>query len=118
MRYLPSDSCCNSPRCTNEQKLKMNRLRVDRRSFLKISSAAAGSLLLELYCKKPQSNAQKNGHFALSAFIEIDSDGRTTIVAPKPEIGQGVRTSLPMMIAEEMDADWSRVVVKTPDILA
>src|SRR5882724_7928780 len=48
----------------------------------------------------------------LNAYVSIASDGTIEIMAPAPEMGQAVNTSLPLIIAEELDADWSRVKVQ------
>ncbi|MDQ6827463.1 MAG: molybdopterin-dependent oxidoreductase, partial [Gemmatimonadota bacterium] len=50
-----------------------------------------------------------------NVFIEIGTDGAVTITAPCPDMGQGVRTSLPLLVAEELDADWSRVRIVQAD---
>ena len=50
--------------------------------------------------------------FIPNAFIRIDSNGLVTIVVARPEIGQGVRTALPMLVAEELDPDWSKVRIE------
>lgn len=81
-----------------------------RRDFLRISLTAAGGMLLSL--DSPAFASEEGGAPAqLTPFVRIDPDGRITVYAPKPEIGQGVQTSLPMIIAEELDADWKRVTV-------
>src|SRR5712672_302704 len=53
-----------------------------------------------------------DGKFAPNAFIRIDSAGKTTLVMPQVEMGQGVYTSIPMILAEELDADFSQVTLK------
>ena len=55
---------------------------------------------------------ERNAAAMLGLFVRIDPDGTTCIGARTTEIGQGVRTSLPMLIAEELDADWDRVIVE------
>lgn len=91
--------------------------RLSRRAFLQVSTLAAGGFALSMYVPpsaraatiKPGANAQ------LNAFVKIATDGRITIFAHNPEIGQGIKTSLPMVVAEELGARWSDVeVVQSP----
>ena len=89
----------------------MDTLMVDRRCFLKVSALAGGGLLLGLY----DTPAADLPSFSPSAFIRIDADGSVTVMAKNPEIGQGVKTSLPMIIAEELDVDWSNVRIVQAD---
>ena len=94
--------------------------RVDRREFLRASALAGGGVLLATYLAPLGSAAdalaaQLPAEFVPNAFIRITPDGVVTITAKNPEIGQGVKTMLPMLIAEELDADWSRVRVEQGD---
>ena len=81
---------------------------VSRRSFLKASAAAGGGLLLgfALDCEEGDAAA---GTFAPNAFIRIDRDGAVTLVMPQVEMGQGTYTSMPMLIAEELEVELSEV---------
>jgi len=84
---------------------------VSRRTFLVASAAAGGGLLLD-FAVPGLAQAQGPGGAAslwLNAYIRITPDGIVTIVAKNPEIGQGVKTALPMIIAEELDCDWKNV---------
>jgi isoquinoline 1-oxidoreductase beta subunit len=97
-------------------------VRVNRRQFLQVSALAGGGLALGLY-ESPLATAlgagqARRGAAELSprAFIEIHPDGKVTIMAKNPEIGQGVRTMLPMLIAEELDVDWAQVQVRQSDL--
>lgn len=93
-----------------------NDLRLNRRSFLRVSSAAAGGLLVSLYFDLPSAIAQENQPAAKvyppDAFVHIRPDGKIMITVNRLEFGQGVHTALPMVLADEMDADWSQVVAE------
>jgi isoquinoline 1-oxidoreductase beta subunit len=94
------------------------RAALSRRSFLRLGAAVGGGFALGLY-DKPLALAQGPGprpDLSPRAFISIAPDGIVTIMAKSPEIGQGVKTMLPMLIAEELDADWSMVRVQQGDL--
>jgi isoquinoline 1-oxidoreductase beta subunit len=89
-----------------------------RRTFLQISALTGGGLALGLF-DSPFASAQfgpPRAELTPRAFIHIAPDGAITIMARAPEIGQGVKTMLPMMIAEELDADWGKVRVEQADL--
>src|ERR1700728_4174257 len=90
---------------------------VNRRSFLRVSSLAGGGALLSLYIKPPKASAQFGPAAppVPSNYIKIAPDGSITIMAKDPEVGQGVKTMLPMLIAEELDADWKKVKIEQTD---
>ena len=93
-------------------------MRLNRRSFLKMSALAGGGFALGLYTR-PWAVAHAQGKppdLTPQAFIRIAADGTVTIMARGPEIGQGVKTMLPMLIAEELDADWKDVRVEQADV--
>ena len=88
-----------------------------RRGFLKASAVAGGGLLLHAVlpsiARAAASTVGKGTEAAsLNAYVRIAPDGIVTIVAKNPEIGQGVKTMLPMLIAEELDADWDNVKIE------
>ena len=86
-----------------------------RRSFLKASAIAGGGLLLHAVLPGIARAAAATGGAetaSLNAYVRIAPDGIVTIVAKNPEIGQGVKTMLPMLIAEELDADWDKVKIE------
>lgn len=101
--------------------------KVSRRDFLLIVPAAGAGLVLGMRLASEAAGAEPAGAeataasaaggaapgaFAPNAFLQIDATGDVTIWASKSEMGQGVRTALPMIVAEELDADWSRVRVE------
>src|SRR3989441_304060 len=89
----------------------MDTLVVDRRSFLRVSALAGGGILLSSHLGNAEAAAEA-GSFAPNAFIRISADGAVTIISKNPEVGQGIKTSLPMLIAEELEVDWKAVKVE------
>ena len=95
-----------------------NKNNFSRRNFLKTSALASGGLLIGFNfltactpeATMPVDVASLNFN-DFNAFIRISDEGYVTIFSPNPEIGQGVKTAMPMIIAEELDADWSKVTV-------
>src|SRR5271163_2190128 len=89
-----------------------------RRIFLKASAATGGGLLLHAILPAAARAAMRDGAPAaaqpapLNAFIRIATDGIVTIMSKNPEIGQGIKTMLPMVIAEELDVDWKNVRIE------
>ena len=92
-----------------------------RRDFLKTGAAIGGGLLLNLYvpdwapARAAQSTTQP---VALNAFVHIGSDDLVTVISNHSEMGQGIYTSLPMLIAEELEADWSKIRVQPAPVAA
>ncbi len=95
-------------------------LKLTRRSFLKSSAATGGSLLLAFYLPRHATSAAaalpSSSSFAPNAWLEISADGAVKIWCGHSEMGQGVRTSLPMIVAEELCCDWRRVTVLQADL--
>src|ERR1019366_1272689 len=87
-----------------------------RRSFLKASAAAGGGLLISLYVPsfasakaRAKSKAPSTSPFAPNIWLRIGADDSVTIIQSQLEMGQGVTTSMPMLVAEELDADWNKI---------
>ncbi|MGC1596170.1 MAG: molybdopterin cofactor-binding domain-containing protein, partial [Candidatus Acidiferrales bacterium] len=89
-----------------------------RREFLKVGAAGGAGLLIAFYCPALVGDAAGAANAAgadsaiePNAFITIGPSGEVRLVITRSEMGQGVRTSLAMILAEELDADWARVRV-------
>src|SRR5215217_4369031 len=89
-----------------------------RREFLKISSLTTGGLLLgfswlNAEAKTPiiVNGAAAGANAGFNSYLSIATDGTITILSPNPELGQNIMTSFPMIVAEELDADWTKVKV-------
>jgi isoquinoline 1-oxidoreductase beta subunit len=104
----------------------MNSALLDRRAFLKVSSVAGGGFLLAVHfepvAKAFAAAAQAAAPrppapaFLPAAFVRVAANNIVTIIGKNPEIGQGVKTSMPMLIAEEFDVDWKDVRIEQADL--
>jgi isoquinoline 1-oxidoreductase beta subunit len=98
--------------------------RVDRRQFLRVTALAGGGILLGTLVDTSAATdafaSTESGvgtaEFAPNAFIRITPDDVVTIIAKNPEVGQGIKTMLPMLIAEELDVDWTKVRIEQADL--
>jgi isoquinoline 1-oxidoreductase subunit beta len=88
-------------------------MKLGRRDFLKFTGLAGGGLMLAFaYGEKAQAAASKVADLTPNAFVRIATNGKIFILSKGPEIGQGIKTAFPLIIAEELDAKWSDVVVE------
>ena len=92
-----------------------------RRQFLQLSTSSSAALIIAFQlpaCASARllSPGEITPSFAPNAFLQITSDGNVTIWCAKSEVGQGVRTSLPMIVAEELGCDWQRVSIAQADL--
>ncbi|WP_026952243.1 xanthine dehydrogenase family protein molybdopterin-binding subunit [Algoriphagus mannitolivorans] len=92
--------------------------KLNRRSFLKVSALAGGGMILSFNwlagCKPKELETlgMPKEWFRLNGYIKIGENGLVTIMSPNPEGGQNIKTSMPIIVAEELDADWKNVVVE------
>ena len=82
-----------------------------RREFLVGTGAAAAGLVIGFYLPHSSSRASAD-HFSPNAYLRISPDNQVTVILARSEMGQGVYTALPMILAEELEADWSKIVVE------
>ncbi|MGA2880609.1 MAG: molybdopterin cofactor-binding domain-containing protein [Bryobacteraceae bacterium] len=102
--------------------MKTENLKImNRRSFLRVGALAGGGVVIGLYVKPSAVLAQTPAAqppppLSPNAFIKVAPDGIVTIMAKNPEIGQNIKTSLPMIIADELDVDWKDIRVVQADL--
>jgi isoquinoline 1-oxidoreductase beta subunit len=99
----------------------MTKNLITRRSFLQVSVATGGGMLIALHLDPAELLAQGPPgapavRYDALAFVKIAPDGIVTITSKNPEIGQGIKNMLPMIIADELDVDWSSVKVVQADV--
>jgi isoquinoline 1-oxidoreductase beta subunit len=83
-----------------------------RRTLLQVGAAVGGGLLVGFFAPARAAAPGRANGFAPNAFIRIDPAGTVTLIMPQVEMGQGVYTSISMILAEELDADWTKVAVE------
>ena len=95
------------------------KTKLDRRSFIKSSVLAGGGLMLGFNwlaaaCSTDKANGltMPEDWSEINGYLKIGENGVVTIMSPNPEIGQNVKTSMPMIVAEELDVDWTKVIVE------
>src|SRR5580700_2600372 len=93
---------------------------VGRREFIRTGAAIGGGLLVSLYAPLPGgpsgSIAAEEKEFAVNAFVRIGTDESVTVISAHSEMGQGIYTSLPMLLNEELQADWSKIRVEAAPV--
>src|SRR5690348_6964897 len=111
----------------------MNNKKIDRRSFLRVTALAGGGVAFSFNALAqpqqgrggaPPAGGRGGGGGGFGAgpaakvenYIKVNPDNTVTIMAKNPEVGQGVRTMLPMLIAEELDVDWKDVKIVQTDV--
>ena len=89
-------------------KASVDKIEISRRQFLIAGTGVAGSLVVGF----PIIGNALDNQRAIGFFVQIEPDGSVIIGSNQPEIGQGVKTALPMLVAEELDVEWSKVSVR------
>jgi isoquinoline 1-oxidoreductase subunit beta len=95
---------------------------MDRRSFLQVTALAGGGVIIGMYAPTiAQQGGGRGGpqipwSLAPNDYITVHPDNTFTIIAKNPETGQGIRTALPQIIADEFDIDWSQVKIQQADL--
>jgi isoquinoline 1-oxidoreductase subunit beta len=93
------------------------KTKMDRKSFLKVSMWGSAGLMVGFSWMSSNALASQNKDFPdewldINAYIKIAENGEVTIFSPNPEIGQNVKTAMPLIVAEELDVDWNDVKVE------
>ena len=99
--------------------MKLNK-EMNRRNFLKVSAAGGTGLMIGFSwlsgCTPSPEMSIPKSWTDINAFIKVADNGLVTIFSPNPEIGQNIKTAMPMIVAEELDVDWKKVIVEQADL--
>src|SRR5690349_5118000 len=90
--------------------------RISRRDFVNVSFTALGGLAIGVRVERPHRQSSSPAVLAPNAFVRIEPSGIVVVTVPRPEMGQGSRTAIAMLVAEELDAAWERVRVEQGDL--
>ncbi len=103
-------------------KRRQEALQLTRRGFIKLTGVAGGGFVLALSlgpaAEKAFAQVEPATDANLNPYVQIRADGKVVLFAKNPDVGQGVKTSLPLIVAEELDADWDKVEVRQSIISA
>ena len=104
-------------------KAKTKKTQIDRRTFLKATTLAGGGVMLGLYTTTDLLSQGRGGRGGQpeapptpDTYITINPDNTFTIIAKNPETGQGIKNTLPMIVADEFDVDWEQVIIQQADL--
>ena len=104
-------------------KVNTKTSQIDRRTFLKVTTLAGGGIVLGLYTQPELLSQGRGGPGGQPAapptpdtYITIHPDNTFTLIAKNPETGQGIKSALPMIIADEFDVDWEQVTIQQADL--
>src|SRR5262249_37338328 len=122
LRHLSEDPKSDSQGCRHgaHGSSKMRTFQMERREFLRFSIATSGGFLIGLDLsdcrKKGTAGARPGTSFLPDGVLRIGPDERGTVIVNHSEMGQGVYTALPMLLAEELDADWNNVAYESAPV--
>jgi isoquinoline 1-oxidoreductase beta subunit len=86
--------------------------KIDRRDFLEVAAGVTGALILGVHVPFPGTSAERADEFKPNVFITVESDGRVVWYTPRPEMGQGSRTGLKMIVADELEVPWDAIEIR------
>jgi isoquinoline 1-oxidoreductase beta subunit len=86
--------------------------KLSRRKFLQGTGLASGTLMLGVQFSPALANPDTQFEFKPDVFVSMDETGQVTIISHRSEMGQGIRSTLPLLVADELEADWNRVTVQ------
>jgi isoquinoline 1-oxidoreductase beta subunit len=89
---------------------------LNRRDFLSVGLTALGGLAVGFRFGAPTPAGHASNAWAPNAFLRIERDSTVVVVVPRPEMGQGSRTAIALLVAEELDADWKQIRVEQADL--
>lgn len=101
------------------RRLSTSKKNISRRNFIKTTGLATGSLIIALHMPSRKvwgTEPATEQPWVPNAFVHIDANSKITVLVNQAEMGQGVYTALPMLVAEELDADWTTIVIESAPV--